>query len=35
MRFPDELASLPQWICWRLEPDPKNDKPRKVPVLGS
>ena len=31
MRFPDELASLPQWICWRLEPDPKNDKPRKVP----
>lgn len=31
MRFPDELASLPQWICWRLEPNPKNDKPRKVP----
>jgi len=31
MRFPDELAILPQWICWRLEPDPKSDKPRKVP----
>ena len=31
MRFPNELAALPQWICWRLEPDPKSDKPRKVP----
>lgn len=31
MSFPTELATLPQWICWRLEPDPKGDKPRKVP----
>lgn len=31
MSFPKELAALPQWICWRLEPDPKGDKPRKVP----
>lgn len=31
MRFPNELAALPQWICWRLEPDTKSDKPRKVP----
>ena len=31
MTFPNELAALPQWICWRLEPDPKSDKPRKVP----
>ena len=20
-----------QWVCWRLEPDPKGEKPRKVP----
>jgi len=31
MSFPKVLAELPQWICWRLEPDPKSDKPRKVP----
>ena len=31
MTFPKELCSLRQWICWRLEPDPKSDKPRKVP----
>ena len=31
MSFPTELAALPHWICWRLEPDPKGDKPRKVP----
>lgn len=31
MSFPKELTALPQWICWRLEPDPKGDKPRKVP----
>ena len=31
MSFPTELAALPQWICWRLEPAPKGDKPRKVP----
>lgn len=31
MNFPMELTGLPQWICWRLEPDPKGGKPRKVP----
>ena len=31
MNFPKELSGLRQWICWRLEPDPKSDKPRKVP----
>ncbi len=31
MNFPNELKVLRQWICWRLEPDPKSDKPRKVP----
>ena len=31
MNFPKELAALRQWICWRLEPDSKSDKPRKVP----
>ena len=31
MNFPKELAALQQWICWRLEPDPKSEKPRKVP----
>jgi len=31
MSFPKELTALPQWICWRLEPDPKGGKPRKVP----
>lgn len=31
MSFPTELSVLPQWICWRLEPDPKGDKPKKVP----
>ncbi|MBR6571609.1 MAG: DNA primase [Clostridia bacterium] len=31
MNFPKELITLRQWICWRLEPDPKSDKPRKVP----
>ena len=31
MMFPKMLTDLPQWICWRLEPDPKSDKPRKVP----
>ena len=29
--YPKELTDLRQWICWRLEPDPKSDKPRKVP----
>lgn len=31
MSFPKELTALPQWICWRLEPDPKGGRPRKVP----
>ena len=31
MSFPKELTALAQWICWRLEPDPKGGKPRKVP----
>lgn len=29
--FPKELTALPQWICWRLEPDPNGGKDRKVP----
>ena len=29
--FPENLTTLPQWICWRLEPDPKGGKDRKVP----
>lgn len=31
MSYPRELTVLPQWICWRLEPDPRGGKPRKVP----
>lgn len=31
VNYPREMAGLRQWICWRLEPDPKSDKPRKVP----
>ena len=31
MNFPKELALLPQWVCWHLEPDPKGGKDRKVP----
>ena len=30
-RIPLGLATLPQWVCWRLEPDPKGGKDRKVP----
>ena len=30
MSFPQELTALRQWICWRLEPDPKGERPRKV-----
>lgn len=30
-RFPQALAALPQWVCWRLEPDPKGGKDNKVP----
>ena len=28
---PIEMANLPQWLCWRLEADPKGGKPRKIP----
>jgi len=31
MNYPKELAALPQWVCWHLEPDPKGGKARKVP----
>ena len=31
MNYPKELAVLPQWVCWHLEPDPKGGKARKVP----
>lgn len=31
MSFPAELASLRQWICWRLEPDPKSGRDNKTP----
>ena len=31
MSTPLELAQAPRWVCWRLEPDPKGGKPRKVP----
>lgn len=31
VNYPQEMAGLRQWICWRLEPDPKSEKPRKVP----
>ena len=31
MNYPRELAALPQWVCWHLEPDPKGGKARKVP----
>ena len=29
--YPKEIVGLRQWICWRMEPDPKSEKPRKVP----
>jgi hypothetical protein len=29
--YPRELAALPQWVCWRLEPDPKGGKDTKIP----
>jgi len=29
--IPMELSSAPRWLCWRLEPNPKGEKPRKVP----
>ena len=30
-RIPKELTALPQWICWRLEPDPEGGKDKKIP----
>lgn len=29
--FPKDLASLKQWICWRMEPNPKGGKDNKIP----
>ena len=29
--FPKELAQLPNWVCWRLEPDKKSGRDMKVP----
>jgi len=29
--FPQKLQSLPQWVCWRLEPDKKTGRDAKVP----
>ncbi|MDP9381993.1 MAG: hypothetical protein M3Q29_17975 [Chloroflexota bacterium] len=29
--IPQQLRVLPQWVCWRLVPDTKGEKPRKVP----
>ena len=29
--FPQELAERRQWICWRLEPNMKGDRPNKTP----
>ena len=28
---PEEMRKMAQWVGWRLEPDPKGEKPRKVP----
>ncbi|MDR0532158.1 MAG: DNA primase [Oscillospiraceae bacterium] len=30
-RLPPDLAALPQWVCWRLEPDQKSNRDAKVP----
>ena len=32
MKFPEELRKLNRWVCYRLDPDPKGEKPRKTPV---
>src|SRR5262249_28653369 len=29
--FPKELTALKQWVCWRLDPDPKGGKDKKIP----
>lgn len=30
-RIPQELKDRNQWVLWKLVPDPKRDKPKKVP----
>ena len=30
-QFPMSLAERRQWICWRLEPSSKGDRPNKTP----
>lgn len=29
---PKELQNLPQWVCFRFEPDKKTEKLKKVPI---
>ena len=29
--YPQALATLPNWVCWRYEPDPKHNRDAKVP----
>jgi len=29
--IPEELRALPQWVCWKYQPDPDGGKPKKVP----
>ena len=31
LMFPQELTALPNWLCWRLEPDRKTGRDMKVP----
>ena len=31
LNYPSELASLRQWVCWRLEHDVKHNRDAKVP----
>ena len=31
LQFPTALAERRQWICWRLEPSSKRDRPNKTP----
>ncbi len=31
IRFPQSLTALPNWVCWRLEPDKKSGRDVKVP----
>ena len=30
--IPQELKSLPQWVCWKQIPDSGKPKPKKVPI---